>query len=131
MTDATSKPMLGHLSFGVTDLARSTAFYDAILRALGYARVWTGAGGVGYAEPGGNDKLDLFQQLGRVTAPGAGFHLALNAPDRASVDAFHASALAAGGFDAGAPGLRPRYGATYYAAFVVDQDGYKLEAVHQ
>jgi catechol 2,3-dioxygenase-like lactoylglutathione lyase family enzyme len=131
MPDAPARPMLGHLSFGVADLARSTVFYDGVLGALGYVRVWSGEHGVGYAEPGENDKLNLFRQSGNVTTPSAGFHLAFNAPDRASIDAFHAAALGAGGSDAGPPGLRPLYGATYYAAFVLDPDGYKLEAVHQ
>jgi len=61
----------------------------------------------------------------------ARFHLAFNAPSREAVDAFHAAAVQAGGTDCGAPGLRPHYSATYYAAFVIDLDGYKLEAVHQ
>jgi catechol 2,3-dioxygenase-like lactoylglutathione lyase family enzyme len=64
-------------------------------------------------------------------APGPGFHLAFDAASRASVDRFHAAALAAGGTDEGGPGPRPHYGATYYAAFVRDPDGHKLEAVHQ
>jgi catechol 2,3-dioxygenase-like lactoylglutathione lyase family enzyme len=122
--------MLGHLSFGVADLARSTAFYDAAMGALGLARVWTSDHGVGYGAPGGGDKLALFPRPDAL-APGAGFHLAFDAPDRAAVDRFHAAAMAAGGTDDGAPGPRPHYGDTYYAAFVIDPDGYKLEAVHQ
>jgi catechol 2,3-dioxygenase-like lactoylglutathione lyase family enzyme len=122
--------MLGHLSFGVADLARSTAFYDAAMDALGFARVWTSNHGVGYGVAGGDDKLALFPRPDAL-APGAGFHLAFDAPDRAAVDCFHAAAVASGGTDDGAPGLRPHYGATYYAAFVIDPDGYKLEAVHQ
>ena len=124
-------PMLGHLSFGVSDLGRSTAFYDAALAALGFVRVWTGEHGVGYAEPGEGDKLNLFQRGVGARPPGAGCHLAFNAPSRAAVYAFHAAALAAGGTDCGPPGPRPHYGETYYAAFVLDPDGYKLEAVHQ
>lgn len=123
--------MLGHLSFGVHDLAKAVAFYDAVLRPLGYVRVWTSAHAVGFGPPGGGDKFALFAKPGEVIAPGPGFHLAFDAPDRAAVEAFHAAALAAGGADLGAPGLRPRYGPTYYAAFVSDPDGYKLEAVHQ
>jgi len=123
--------MLGHLSFGVEDLERAARFYDRILAPLGFERVWGNERGVGFGEKGGGDKLALFAKPGQVVAPGAGFHLAFDAPDRAAVDAFHAAALAAGGRDAGAPGLRPHYGASYYAAFVIDLDGYKLEAVHQ
>ena len=123
--------MLGHLSFGVHDLARSAAFYDAILAPLGCARVWTSEQAVGYGETGGGDRLALFARPGQVVAPGPGFHLAFDAPSPRAVDAFHAAALAAGGSDAGLPGFRPRYGDRYYAAFVRDPDGYKLEAVHQ
>ena len=122
--------MLGHLSFGVADLARATAFYDAALAPLGVVRVWTSPKGVGYGPPGGQDKLALFPVEAPI-APGPGFHLAFDAPDRAAVDTFHAAAMANGGKDLGAPGLRPYYGETYYAAFVLDPDGHKLEAVHQ
>lgn len=123
--------MLSHLSFGVADLARAMAFYDAALKPLGLARVWSNERGGGYGPPGGNDILALFARPGQARAPGPGFHLAFNAPDRAAVDAFHAAALGAGGTDAGAPGPRPQYSASYYAAFVNDPDGHKLEAVHQ
>jgi catechol 2,3-dioxygenase-like lactoylglutathione lyase family enzyme len=123
--------MLGHLSFGVVDLARATRFYDAVLAPLGYGRVWERPDAVGYGARGGADRLALFSRRDEASAPGAGFHLAFTAPSRAAVDAFHAAALETGGTDAGAPGPRPPYGAAYYAAFVVDPDGHKLEAVHQ
>ncbi len=123
--------MLGHISFGVADLARAIAFYDRVLEPLGFVRVWSHQRAAGYGPPGGNDKLALFARPGEARAPGAGFHLALQAPDRNAVDAFHAAALEAGGRDEGAPGLRAQYSPTYYAAFVVDPDGHKLEAVHQ
>ena len=123
--------VLSHLSFGVADLARAIAFYDGALAALGYVRVWSNADGVGYGVPGGNDKLALFAQTGRLPPPGPGFHLAFEAPSRAAVDAFHAAALRLGGRDEGGPGARPHYSPTYYAAFVTDPDGHKLEAVHQ
>lgn len=123
--------MLEHLSFGVEDLDRAARFYDRVMEPFGWVRVWSTRKGVGYGPPGGGDKLALFPRPGQVQAPGAGFHLAFDAPSRAAVDAFHAAALSAGGTDAGAPGLRPHYGATYYAAFVLDPDGHKLEAVHQ
>ncbi len=123
--------MLGHLSFGVEDLDRAAGFYDRILAPLGFERVWSNERGVGFGEKGRGDKLALFARPGQVVAPGAGFHLAFDAPSRTAVDAFHVAAIAAGGQDAGGPGLRPHYGAQYYAAFVIDLDGYKLEAVHQ
>ena len=122
--------MLSHLSFGVANLAKAGAFYDAILRPLGYVRVWDGEHGIGYGPSGGNDKLALFAGK-QVSPPGVGFHLALVAPSRAAVDAFHAAALRMNGRDDGAPGPRPDYSPTYYAAFIFDLDGYKLEAVHQ
>ncbi len=123
--------MLSHLSFGVNDLDAAAAFYDAALAPLGIVRVWTSPRGVGYGPPGGNDKLALFAEAGAARAPGEGFHLAFAAPDREAVDRFHRAALAMGGADLGQPGLRLHYGPTYYAAFVADLDGYKLEAVHQ
>jgi catechol 2,3-dioxygenase-like lactoylglutathione lyase family enzyme len=121
--------MLGHLSFGVNDLDRAAAFYDRILAPLGFVRVWTNPSGVGFGPEGGGDKLALFSKPNQAVAAGPGFHLAFDAPSRTAVDAFHAAAIGAGGTDCGAPGLRPHYGATYYAAFVTDLDGYKLEAV--
>jgi catechol 2,3-dioxygenase-like lactoylglutathione lyase family enzyme len=122
--------MIGHLSFGIADLPRATRFYDAALTALGYARVWTRDHGVVYGHGGEKDRLVLYLRPDAM-APGAGFHLAFDAPSREAVDRFHAAALAAGGTDDGAPGLRPQYSPTYYAAFVIDPEGYKLEAVHQ
>jgi catechol 2,3-dioxygenase-like lactoylglutathione lyase family enzyme len=102
-----------------------------VLAALGYARVWSNADGVGYGEAGGNDKLVLFRQARRASPPGAGFHLAFQAPSRAAVDAFHAAPLRLGGRDQGAAGAGLHYSPTCYAAFVTDPDGRKLEAVHQ
>jgi catechol 2,3-dioxygenase-like lactoylglutathione lyase family enzyme len=124
--------MLAHLSFGVADLARSTAFYDATMGALGFVRVWTSERGIGYGPTADSeDQLILFRQSEPVVPPSAGFHLAFHAPAREAVDRFHAAALAHGGEDRGAPGLRLHYGPHYYAAFVTDPDGYKLEAVYQ
>jgi catechol 2,3-dioxygenase-like lactoylglutathione lyase family enzyme len=123
--------LLGHLSFGVSDLARTTAFYDASMGALGYARVFTNEHAVGYGLAGtAIDRLLLILQQDPVTPPGPGFHLAFIAPNREAVDRFHAAALKYGGIDEGAPGPRPHYGPGYYAAFVLDPDGYKLEAKH-
>ena len=123
--------MIGHLSLGVFDLDRAVRFYDAVLASVGMVRVWIDDTAAGYGPPGGNDKLALKRQPQPVVPPGPGFHLAFNAPTREAVDRFHAAALAQGGRDAGAPGLRPHYGPAYYAAFVFDPDGHKLEAVCQ
>jgi catechol 2,3-dioxygenase-like lactoylglutathione lyase family enzyme len=123
--------MLGHLSLGVRELPRAQRFYDATLSALGFTRVWADDRAAGYGEAGGGDQLALFARPDDARPPGAGFHLAFVAPDRPAVDAFHRAALDAGGVDAGAPGPRPHYGPSYYAAFVIDPDGHKIEAVHQ
>jgi catechol 2,3-dioxygenase-like lactoylglutathione lyase family enzyme len=122
--------VLHHVSFAVTDLARAAVFYDAALRALGYARVWTDATAIGYGESsGGGDRFAIKLITQGCVVPGPGFHLAFCAPDRDSVDAFHRAALRAGGTDNGPPGLRLHYGPDYYAAFVFDPDGYRIEAV--
>ena len=120
--------MLHHLSIAVTDLDRATTFYDAVLTPLGYARVFTGDEAVGYGYAGQGDKL-LLNLEDRVNVPGEGFHLAFAATDPAHVDLFHAAALRHGGRCNGQPGLRPDYGDRYYAAFVFDPDGYRIEAV--
>ena len=122
--------MLHHFSLGVSDLERSAAFYDAALAALGYVRVWRDATAIGYGVAGGGDKLAIkLQPQGGALAAGPGFHVAFAAPSRDAVAQFHAAALRHGGRDNGAPGLRPHYGVSYYAAFVVDPDGHRLEAV--
>lgn len=127
--------MLHHISFGVSEIRRSAAFYDAVLAALGYVRVWTDMqdgdpdAAVGYGYAGGGDQFALKLRAQKQLAPGPGFHLAFRAPDQASVQRFHAAALAHGGSDNGPPGLRPDYGPDYYAAFVIDPDGYPIEAV--
>lgn len=127
--------MLHHVSFGVTKIRRSVEFYDAVLAALGYERVWSDlkegslSAAVGYGCAGGGDKFALKLRAGEQVAPGAGFHLAFAARSREAVDEFHQEALRHGGTDNGRPGPRPDYGPNYYAAFVVDPDGYRIEAV--
>ena len=123
--------MFDHLSLGVADLARATAFYDAALGALGHVRLFESARAVSYGPPGftGEAPFAVIAHGDAARPPGAGFHLAFAAPDRAAVARFHAAALAAGGVDDGAPGVRERYGPGYFAAFVVDPDGHRVEAV--
>lgn len=124
--------LLSHLSVGVADLARGTAFYDAVIAALGGVRCFTGPVSVGYGPSmDEEDEFSLKLAPGPDITPRPGFHLAFTADSPAMVDRFHAAALAHGGIDDGAPGLRPHYGPTYYAAFVIDPDGHRLEAVHQ
>jgi catechol 2,3-dioxygenase-like lactoylglutathione lyase family enzyme len=121
--------LLHHVSFGVSDLQAMAAFYDAVLAPLGQVRVWDGPRSVGYGLPGQGDKLLLNLREDGVHPPGAGFHVAFGAGSREAVDRFHASALAHGGTDNGAPGLREHYGPHYYAAFVIDPEGCRIEAV--
>jgi len=120
--------MLHHISVGVSDLRRSARLYDAALAALGYVRVWVHETDIGYGSPGGGDKFAL-KLRGGTREPLPGFHLAFAATSRAAVDQFHAAALHHGGRDNGSPGLRPEYGPGYYAAFIIDPDGYQIEAV--
>lgn len=126
--------MLHHISLGARNIEAAARFYDRVLAPLGFVRVWSdlrpGQSGqaVGYGAPGADDVLAI-KQVAQPIPDLPGFHLALAAPSHAAVDAFHAAALAAGGRDNGAPGLRPDYGAKYYAAFVIDPEGHRLEAV--
>jgi catechol 2,3-dioxygenase-like lactoylglutathione lyase family enzyme len=120
--------MLHHISFGVRDLNLSAAFYDAALGALGFRRVFENETAIGYGFVDGEDLFSLKLRPG-AAAPGAGFHLAFAASCRAAVDAFHRDSLRVGGQDNGAPGLRPHYGPLYYAAFLIDPDGYQIEVV--
>ncbi|MEO0649441.1 MAG: VOC family protein [Planctomycetota bacterium] len=121
--------MLHHLSLAVADLDRSRRFYDAALGALGFVPVWSFPDAVGYGPPGGGDKLAIKLAEGPVPAPAPGFHVAFAARSRAHVDAFHLAGLEAGGRDAGPPGLRVQYGPEYYAAYLIDPDRHRVEAV--
>ena len=124
--------MLDHITFGIRDFARSTAFYDRALAPLGVRRLFDvpaeQSGGVqvtGY----GDDRPWFWLAEDRATS--GLLHVAFQADNKAAVDAFHAAALQGGGTDNGAPGLRPHYHASYYAAFVLDPDGHNIEAVCQ
>ena len=119
--------MLDHVSIGVRNIARAGAFYDSTLAPLGYARLAADDSSLGY----GGTKVAFWVSAAANPVPAdpaSGLHFCFSAPSRESVDAFHANGLAAGGSDNGQPGLRADYGPNYYAAFVVDPDGYRLEA---
>ncbi len=121
--------MFDHVSIGVSDIARAKAFYDRTLEPIGYSRLSTGEDSLGY----GKESVSLW--IGATNSPApddpkSGLHFCFAAPDRESVARFHAAALAAGGRDNGEPGVRADYGADYFAAYVVDPDGYRLEALH-
>ena len=118
--------MFDHVKFGVTDFAASKAFFLKALEPLGVEVVAEGPPAYGVElSPKGKASLCLFQTQEKP----AHLHLALRAANRAQVDAFHRAALAAGGKDNGGPGLRPKYHANYYAAFVIDPDGHNVELV--
>ena len=122
--------MIDHTNISVSNLAASKAFYLGALAPLGYAisREFDDAAGFkDDRDNGGDPHGDFWISQGTPQSPRK--HIAFNARDRAQVDAFHAAALAAGGQDNGAPGPRPQYHAGYYAAFVLDPDGYNIEAV--
>ncbi|WP_455273423.1 VOC family protein [Rhizobium herbae] len=119
--------MFDHVSIGVKDLARALRFYDAILTPLGYERLSKTDTVIGY----GSDRISLW--IAQVETPvpadrGSGLHFCFVAPNAAAVDAFHAAGVSNGGEDNGLPGLRPEYSQFYYAGFLVDPDGYRLEA---
>ncbi len=116
--------MLDHITLKVADFNRAAAFYDAALIPLGISKLWGEAQFCGY---GSNGKPYFW--IGAGPRPTSAAHVAFAAKDRATVAAFHAAALAAGGRDNGAPGLRPQYHPTYYGAFVLDPDGHNIEAV--
>lgn len=116
--------MFDHVVFGVSDYAASKAFFLKALEPLGLAVVQEGPHGIELSSDG-KTSLCLFQTEEKP----AHLHLAFVAEHRRQVDAFHRAALEAGGKDNGGPGLRPRYHANYYAAFVIDPDGHNVEVV--
>ncbi|MBV9916920.1 MAG: VOC family protein [Solirubrobacterales bacterium] len=117
--------MIDHIGFEVSDLARSARFYDAIFFALGARRMFDSAHAIAY---GHNDPEVWIVVRGRAPGPGYG-HVALRASGKAAVDAAHAAGLVAGGVDDGAPGGRPQYGRRYYAGYMRDPDGLRVEVV--
>ncbi len=124
--------MFTHITFGTNDRPRAEAFYAAVLPALGLKLVESAEAFFAYArDEKSRPTLEINPPFDGLPATWSnGFHVALLARDEAAVQAFHAAALAAGGGDEGAPGLRPDYAPDYYAAYVRDPDGNKLQAVH-
>jgi len=117
--------MIDHIGIQVRDLEASKRFYQAALAPLGYRVLMEYSGFTGFG--GADGKPDFWISAGGASS--APIHIALVSPDRATVDAFHAAAIAAGARDNGAPGPRPIYHPGYYGAFVIDPDGNNLEAV--
>jgi catechol 2,3-dioxygenase-like lactoylglutathione lyase family enzyme len=123
--------MIAHISIGVRDIDRSKRFYNAALEPLGYKclRAARTLSGYGY----GRDSIALWVVQAEHPVPAdekSGLHFCFTAANAVAVDAFHAAALRSGGRDNGPPGLRPIYGPDYYAAFIIDPDGYRIEAYY-
>jgi catechol 2,3-dioxygenase-like lactoylglutathione lyase family enzyme len=121
--------MIDHVSIAVRDLKKAEAFYAALLAPLGMTKLreWPDAA-IGFGKKYPEFWINRRNEMDRI-APDSGMHICLRAPDNAAVDAFHAAALAAGGTSDGAPGLRKEYHDNYYAAFIRDPDGNRIEAV--
>ena len=117
--------MIDHVGFEVTELVRTGRFYDAVFFALGARRLHESPHAVAY---GVNGPLIWFVTRGHAPAPGYG-HLALQASGKAAVDAAHAAGVASGGSPDGTPGQRPQYGRRYYAGYLRDPDGLRVEIV--
>jgi catechol 2,3-dioxygenase-like lactoylglutathione lyase family enzyme len=120
--------MIDHVSIAVRDLAAATCFFERVLAPLGMTRLETRPATVGFGKSYPEFWLNLRADMAPVAA-GRGAHVAVRARTTEIVDAFHAAALAAGGASDGAPGLRPQHGDGYYAAFIRDADGNRIEAV--
>jgi catechol 2,3-dioxygenase-like lactoylglutathione lyase family enzyme len=120
--------VIDHIGFEVSDLARSSRFYDAVLYALGARRMVQSEHTVAYGVNG--PQVWIVNRPGLPPVPGSSYgHLALRASGKAAVDAAYAGGLANGGSDDGAPGMRPQYGRRYYAAYLRDPDGLRVEVV--
>ena len=120
--------MIDHVSVGVSDLDRAARFYELTLAPLGLLRVVTRPATIGFGKAYPEFWINLRADMAPVE-PGSGVHICLRAKSADEVDAFHAAALKAGGSSDGAPGLRPHDRVRYYAAFVRDPDGNRIEAV--
>jgi catechol 2,3-dioxygenase-like lactoylglutathione lyase family enzyme len=120
--------MIDHVSVGVSNLERSARFYELALAPLGLVRLVTRPATVGFGKRYPEFWINLRAGMAEV-APDSGVHICLRAKSTDEIDAFHAAALAAGGGSDGVPGLRPHDRVRYYAAFVRDPDGNRIEAV--
>jgi catechol 2,3-dioxygenase-like lactoylglutathione lyase family enzyme len=121
--------MFSHVTLGTNEWPEVRAFWQAVMAVLEQPVLFEREGGIAYGEPAGPKTFIGPAFDGTPATNGNGTHIAFIAKDRATVDAFHAAALANGGTDEGAPGLRPHYHPNYYGAYVRDPDGNKLQAV--
>jgi catechol 2,3-dioxygenase-like lactoylglutathione lyase family enzyme len=121
--------MFDHVSIGVRDIAKAKTFYDAVLKPLGFSCLSADETSLGYGKEAPSFWI-LKVEHPVPDDPASGLHFCFTAPSQESVKAFHAAALKLGGSDNGKPGVRKDYGPHYYAAFVHDPEGYRLEAYH-
>lgn len=129
--------MIHHISIGVSDIIASGAFYDAILKPLGYIRAFEDLRpgekhqAIGYGNDIDEDKFTIKERFSTDLSPGPGFHLAFSAPSREAVDEWHEQGIAMGAASKGAPKIWSQFGPTYYAAYLMDRDGWQIEAVYK
>ncbi|KAF4630114.1 hypothetical protein G7Y89_g8028 [Cudoniella acicularis] len=132
-TNPARRGLLGHVSFGVKSYTASKTFYTALLSPFGVQIVFEDPTRkiLGFGLDSDREVINIFERGEEARSPGPGTHLAFNAPNRQAVREFWEAAVRNGGRSDGEPGVRENYGKNYYAAFVFDPDGFKLEAVFQ
>ena len=129
--------MIHHISIGVSEIVASSIFYDAILKPLGYIRAFEDLRpgekhqAIGYGFEINEDKFTIKERFSTELSPGPGFHLAFSAPSREAVDEWHRQGIAMGGTSKGAPKIWSDFGPDYYAAYLIDPDGWQIEAVYK
>ena len=121
--------MFSHVTIGTNDIGPAKAFYDAVMGAIGQERFYSGDGFAAYGSENDNQTWVMAPFDGKPASVGNGMHIAFLAPNRAAVDEAHRQALDHGGSDEGAPGLRTHYHPSYYAAYMRDPDGNKIQVV--
>lgn len=129
------RKMIHHISIGVSDILTSGAFYDAVLKPLGYIRAFEDLcpgqkhQAIGYGSEIDEDKFTIKERFSTELSPGPGFHLAFSAPNREAVDEWHRQGIALGATNQGEPKIWLDFGPNYYAAYLIDPDGWQIEAV--
>jgi hypothetical protein len=133
LTNTHRRNLLGHISFGVSSHTISKKFYDATFLALSITVIFEDPVRkiLGYGPDANTEVVNIFERGDEAHAPGAGTHIAFNAPSRKAVNAWYKAGIENGGRGNGEPGVRENYGRNYYSAFLIDPDGWRVEAVFQ